>query len=211
MIRINLAPGDRPKERRPGRRGLPTGPLGRIPRSPTLLGSVGGLVLLLGLVFLYFTERRGLAAAEAAIVDAQADSIRLHASITRVHALEQTQERLAARVGLLDGVVHGRLFWLQLLEVMSRALPEYTWLENVDQEDLEPDQIRIAGATFANAAVTEYMRALDASPLLKDITLVGVSRAERDSLQVQGFTLLGSFENYAAVEVAPDPADRDAR
>ncbi|HUP00177.1 MAG TPA: PilN domain-containing protein [Gemmatimonadota bacterium] len=204
MVRINLVPGERrSKERRRSRPVLAAGRLPGVSGSPSVLGGVAGLVVLLGLVFFYFSERRGLAAAEAAIVDAQADSIRLHGTIVRVRALEEAQERLAARVGLLDAVVNGRLYWLQLLETFSRALPEYTWLERIDQEELAPDQVRIAGATFANAAVTEYMRALDASPLLKDITLVGVTRGERDSINIQGFTLLGSFENFAAIVVTP--------
>lgn len=204
MVRINLAPREHRTRARP--RGLPRFPTRRIPgvaRSPSLLAGIAGLVFLLGLVFLYFTEQRGLEEAQAAIIEAQADSVRLHGTITRVRALEETQERLAARVGLLDRVVSGRLYWLVMLESLSRTLPEYTWLERVDQEDLEPDQIRIAGATFANAAVTEYMRGLEASPLLQDITLVGVARAERDSLVVQGFTLVGSYENYEAAVVVP--------
>jgi Tfp pilus assembly protein PilN len=204
MVRINLAPPEHRVRARP--RGWPKLPVRRIPglpRSPSLLAGIAGLVLLLGLVFLYFTERRGLGQAQAAIIEAQADSVRLHGTIQRVRALEETQERLAARVGLLDRVVSGRLYWLQMLESLSRTLPEYTWLERVDQEDLEPDQIRIAGATFANAAVTEYMRGLEASPLLHDITLVGVARAERDSLVVQGFTLVGSYESYEAAIVVP--------
>ncbi len=215
MVRINLAPGEQRSKTRPrGRRSLPagfsTGRLSRLSGSPSLMAGIGGLVVVLGLVFLYYSEQRGLRTAEAAVLQAQADSTQLQGTIERVRALELTQERLAARVDLLDDAVSGRLHTLQLLETLSGSLPEYTWLERIDQEDLAPDQIRLAGATFANAAVTDYMRGLEASPLLKDITLVGVTRAERDSLSVQGFTLLGSYENFTAIVVVPvDTAGAD--
>lgn len=209
MVRINLAPGER-RSRTAGtrRRGtaLATGLAGRFTPaglSPSLIAGGAGLVLLLGCVFLFFTERRGLESAEAAVIDAQADSVQLTGSIVRVRALENAQQRLAARVELLDDAISGRLYTLQLLETLSSTLPEYTWLEQVDRADLAPDQIRIAGATFANAAVTDYMRGLEASSVLKDITLVGVTRVEKDSISVQGFTLLGSHENYSAIVVVP--------
>lgn len=203
MVRINLAPGERPR----GRRSLmPAAAAGRfewVPTSPAVLVGLAGVVVLLLAVFLFFMERRSLAAAEAAVVEAQADSIRLHRSIVRVRGLEDTQTRLAARIEILDEVVEGRLFWIDLLESVSSALPEYTWLERVDQEDLSPDQIRIAGATFSNAAVTALMRGLEASPQLQRVTLVGVTRTERNQVPVQGFTLVADFENHQAAIMAP--------
>ena len=51
----------------------------------------------------------------------------------------------------------GRLFWIRLLESLSRQLPDYTWLEAVNQEDLPPEEIRIAGAT----SPTSFYRAIN--------------------------------------------------
>lgn len=204
MVRINLTPGQ--KEREPRARRLPSA---RIPRpewltgSPSILVGLVGLVVLLVAVFLYFGERSGISEARAAIEEAQADSARFHTEIARVRAMEEVQAQLVARVDVFEEVVDGRLFWIRLLESLSRQIPEYTWLEAVNQEDLPPEEVRIAGATFSNPAITAYMRGLEASSELRDVRLVGVTRALRQEVPVQTFTLLATFENFDPVIITP--------
>lgn len=204
MVRINLAPGERPgRARRPG---LPTlrVPSAESPlRSPSTVMALLGLVALLAVVFLYFGERRAVAGVEAAIAGAEADSAELHDAVVRVRQMETAQRHLVQRVEMLESVIEGRLYWVALMEALSRTLPPYTWLEVVDREELGPEEIRIAGATFANAAVTDYMRGLEGSAELQDVTLVGVSRVQQDSIAYQGFTLIADFEGYEAAVIAP--------
>ena len=190
MVRINLTPGE--KSREPKARRAPRVSIRRpgwLSGSPSLLVGIVGLLVLLAAVFLYFGERRGISQARAAIEDARADSARFHTEIARVRAMEE--------------VVDGRLFWIRLLETLSLQLPEYTWLEAVNQEDLPPEEIRIAGATFSNPAITAYMRGLEASPELQSVRLVGVTRALRQETPVQTFTLLATFENFDPVVITP--------
>lgn len=204
MVRINLVPGEKAaRSRRTFMPSVPADRLAWLPRSPAFLAGLAGVAVLLVAVFLYFGERRSLAQAEAAVVEEQADSLQLHRSIVRVRGLEDTQARLAARIEILDEVVDGRLYSIDLMETLSMMLPDYTWLERIDQEDLAADQLRLAGATFSNAAVTEYMRGLEASPQLQRVTLVGVTRSDRNQVPVQSFTLVADFENYQAVIIAP--------
>jgi Tfp pilus assembly protein PilN len=204
MPRINLTPGQKEKEPRASRI-----PSVRVPRpewigsSPSVLVGLVGLVVLLVAVFLYYQTRRGISEARAAIEVAQADSARFHTEIARVRALEDVQSQLVARVDVLEEVVDGRLFWIRLLETLSRQIPDYTWLEAVNQEDLPPEEIRIAGATFSNPAITAYMRGLEASPELQAVRLVGVTRALRQEMPVQTFTLLATFENFDPVVITP--------
>ncbi len=208
--RINLASGDKPsRSRTRSRTAVPTAPRGPkagmewLPRSPAMLVGLVAMVIVLGLVFLYFGERRALGDARVEIAEAEADSAQLHSAVVRVRAMEQAQASLAAQVAVMENVVDGRLYWIQLMEEVSRTLPEHTWLVEMDREGLAPDQVRIAGATFANAAVTSFMRGLEASPHLRSVTLVGVSRVQQDSVSYQSFTLVADYENYAAVAFAP--------
>ena len=211
-VRINLAPGERKPAEKKGERTLPSIPSGVpswIPTSPGVVVGLVGLVALLAAVFFYFGERRAISETEAAIEEAQADSTRLHDQLARVQAMEAAQEQLAARVDMMENVVEGRLYWIELMEMLSRTLPAYTWLESVDREDLPPDQVRIAGATFSNAAVTEYMRGLEASPLLRGTTLVGVSRTQEDTVQFQSFTLVAGLEDYETVVIEPETNEEE--
>jgi Tfp pilus assembly protein PilN len=204
MVRINLTPGEKSRETKARR--APRVSIRRpdwLAGSPSLLVGLVGLLLLLAAVFLYFGERRGISQARAAIEVARADSARFHTEIARVRAMEDVQSQLVARVDVLEQVVDGRLFWIRLLETLSLQLPEYTWLEGVNQEDLPPEEIRIAGATFSNPAITAYMRGLEASPELQSVRLVGVTRALRQETPVQTFTLLATFENFDPVVITP--------
>jgi Tfp pilus assembly protein PilN len=204
MVRINLTPGEKGREPKASRiRKFQVPRPGWVSASPSLLVGLVGLVALLVAVFLYFGERRGISEAQAAIEEAQADSARFHTEIARVRAMEDVQSQLVARVDVLEEVVDGRLFWIRLLETLSLQLPEYTWLEAVNQEDLPPEEIRIAGATFSNPAITAYMRGLEASPELRAVRLVGVTRALRQEVPVQTFTLLATFENFDPVVITP--------
>lgn len=206
-VRINLVPGERKPAKTRKERTLPSIPTGVpswIPSSPGVLAGLAGLVVLLVAVFFYFGERRAVEETHVAIEEARADSSRLHSQVIRVRAMEQAQEELAARVSMMENVVEGRLYWIQFLESISMALPAYTWLETVDREDLAPDQVRVAGATFSNAAVTQYMRGLEASPLLREVTLVGVSRTQVDTIQYQSFTLVADLEDYETIVIEAD-------
>lgn len=204
MVRINLTPGERSRE--PRQRRVPSVSIRKpewMSTSPSVIVGLVGLVVLLVAAFLYFGERRGISEARAAIEEAQADSVRFHTEVARVRAMEDVQSSLVARVEILEEVVDGRLFWIRLLETLSLQLPDFTWLEAVNQEDLPPEEIRIAGATFSNPAITAYMRGLEASPELRDVRLVGVTRALRQEVPVQTFTLLATFEDFDPVVITP--------
>lgn len=203
-VRINLAPGERKPTRKRRERTLPSIPSAVpswLPSSPGVLVGLAGLLVLLLAVFFYFGERSAVEEARVAIEEAQADSARLHNQVIRVQSMEAAQEDLAARVDMMESVVEGRLYWIRFMEGISGTLPPYTWLETIDRADLGADQVRIAGATFSNAAVTEYMRGLEASPLLRGVTLVGVSRTQQDSIQYQSFTLVADLEDYDTVVI----------
>lgn len=199
MVRVNLVPSERRRERRRPRVALPVGR----PSPELFLGGLG-VLLLLAATLLFVGERRTLAEARAAIVVARADSSRLHDAVARVTRMEQTQARLGERMELLEDVVDGRLYGLRLMETLARSLPAYVWLERLDREDLGADEIRIAGVSFANAAITALMRDLESSSELQRVRLVEIVRARRDSLDVQQFTLVATFEGHRVPTMTAD-------
>lgn len=198
MVRVNLVPSERRRESRLA--GL--APVGR-PSPELVLGGITA-VLLLATFLLFVGERRTLAETRAAVVVARADSSRLHDAVARVTRMEQTQARLAERIELLEDVVDGRLYGLRLMETLARSIPAYAWLERVDREELGPDEIRIAGVSFANAAITDLMRDLESSSELQRVRLVEIARARRDSLDLQQFTLVATFEGHRIPTLTAD-------
>lgn len=203
MARVNLIP---PERRRGSARKRLAGPSG-LPGAEVVLGALV-LLLLLAAIVLFVGERRDLSEARAAVVEARADSARLHGAVERVERIQNAQTRLAQRIEILEGVVDGRLYWLRLMETLSRTLPSYVWLEQVDRQDLGTQEIRIEGASFANAAITDYMRGLEAAPELRDVRLVEVARSRRDSIDIQRFTLVAGAEGWRTPTVGPDSTAR---
>jgi Tfp pilus assembly protein PilN len=203
MPRINLVPGESQDRAKTRGAVAPSDRAQWLPRSPTFLVGAIGMVALLIAVFLYFGEKRALAQADESIVETESDSARLQDVVARVRALEEVQARLASRVEIMQQVVDGRFYWIDLMETFSAILPDHTWIEKVDQEELGPDQVRVAGGTFTNAAVTDYMRGLESSPHLTDVALVGVSRVEKDGVEYQAFTLIASYEGFRATVIVP--------
>ncbi|MGH7570275.1 MAG: PilN domain-containing protein [Gemmatimonadota bacterium] len=205
MARVNLIPQARQREARMPRVALP---LGR-PGGELILGALA-LILLIGSAAVFAVERRSLSEAQAAVVEAQADSARLHGAVEKVERIQHAQTRMAERIELLESVMDGRLYWPRLMETLSRTLPAYVWLERVDREEPGGERIEIAGASFANAAITDFMRGLEASPELRDVALVEVSRSLRDSLDVQQFRLVAVEQGRRIPDVAPDSTAGDA-
>lgn len=199
MVRVNLIPSDRRRERRRARASLPAG----LPTPEVLLGGAG-VFLLVAAVALFIGERRTLAEARAAVVEARADSSRLHDAVARVTRMEETQARLTERMELLQDVVDGRLHGLRLMETLARSLPAYVWLERVDREDVAEEELRIAGVSFANAAITDLMRDLESSSELQKVRLVEIARARRDSLEIQQFTLVATLEGHRVPTLTAD-------
>jgi len=206
MVRINLAPPERRSSRRIPSLSSIGRPSGDILRgSPEVVVGVVALAGLIAAVVVYQGERRTLADLEAAIVEAERDSTALHDRIEQVRNLERIEASLAARVEILKEVVEGRAFVVDLWETVARTLPEDTWIDRISREDLAEGMVRIDGGTFRNAAVTDFMRALESSDALESVTLVGVSRVEggEEEASFQSFTVMAAYENFTPVDIAP--------
>ena len=204
MVRINLLSAREKKKRlaAPGgglpRVGVPKG----VP-----LPLVGGVVMLLLFalgVFLYFQETSRIAALEERIDLARQDSTRYSRAITKLREIESSQSAIATRIQAIREVDAGRFRWAHILAELSAAVPEYTWLTSVVQrEDLEgsgaaADQIEITGVTYSNLTLTQFMTALESSPYLDGVSLIGSSRSTVDGVDVTSFALVASYTQPAS-------------
>ena len=198
MVRINLlSDQDRKKKKGegPGRaRALPklSAPSG-IPWP--LVGGVFVLLLLAAAVYLYFDQNRQLAALEERIDVARQDSTRYSRVISQIQQFESNQSAIAQRVGAIQAVDQGRFRWPHVLEEVSRALPDNTWLTSVSQggEVQQPDRIEITGVTFSNLTLTQFMTGLESSPYFENVSLIGSNRSQVEGVDVTSFALVATY------------------
>jgi Tfp pilus assembly protein PilN len=200
MVEVNLLPGSkRPARRRfarvgvkvrmPSLRGLPA--VDRV----TLLTVFTWIVVPLLVGWLFFTGRSRASDLQLAIEKAQQDSTRYAGVIASVKSLEARRDTIAQKLQVVEAIDARRYIWPHILDEVSRALPEYTWLTKIDAiADTTGTSFRVSGVTSSNFLLTEYLKDLEASPFIKDVTLISTEQSVLGKSLVYTFVLQASYE-----------------
>ncbi len=194
MVRINLL--SEAEKKKPGGRRLAVSRLGAPSLPLPLIGGVLLLLLLAGAVYVYFDQNRQLAAVEERLDVARQDSSRYSRAISKIREIESSQTAIAARIQAIQSVDQGRFRWPHILDELSRALPDNTWLTSVTQGDEQQqgmDRIEITGVTFSNLTLTRFMTNLESSPYLTNVSLVGSNRSSVEGVDVTSFALVAAY------------------
>ena len=183
MIEVNLLPGG--KKRRPSKGGGGSSILGglrnlSIPNLGNLLADfytvaaavvVLGVLLALGWWFVGLSSRQG--DVEVALADALQDSANYADLIQRNATIEARRDSIAQKVEIIQEIDALRYVWPHLLDELSRALPDYTWLTQVIQVSVgEEVEFQVRGRAGNNLALTTFWRQLQESPFIRNVQLV---------------------------------------
>ena len=143
-----------------------------LPTDPYVLGAVAAGILSLGLMaWLFFglgTEREEV---QVALDEAVQDSLRFADIIERTNQLTARRDSIAQRVGIIQEIDADRYVWPHVMDEVARALPDFTWLRELLYLGSDPLQVRISGQAGSTFAITNFMRQLEASPFLRNVTL----------------------------------------
>ncbi|MBI4408363.1 MAG: PilN domain-containing protein [Gemmatimonadetes bacterium] len=199
MIEINLVPGStRRAARRKAKVSLPAMPkfLQALPLNRWMALAVAGPVLSLALIAWLFTSTRGRTGELQAQIDqAVQDSARYAGLIAANEKLMAKRDTIAQKLQVIQEVDAGRYVLSHILDEFSRALPQYTWLQDIAQIDSVPT-FRVEGQTGSMFALTEFMKNLEASPFLRGVDLVStlLVKAEEGGKPVHQFVLQAAYE-----------------
>lgn len=212
MIQINLAPGAerRPAARRRASLSLPRIPaLGGDPR--TVVAGAGAILLLLLLAFGLSRMGQGRAELEAQVAAQVADSTRFATTIELVQALRARQDTIQQKIAVIQEVDRRRYVWPHLLDEISTAVPAFTWLTQITSAEAQ-DSVSAARLGFtvqgnagSTQALTRFMKNLEASPFVRDVTLVTSEQAEEQGRSIHRFTLEARYEtpDSTAIQTVP--------
>ena len=150
MIEINLIPA--PRRKKVARaKALDLGPMasdvsGRV-RDRFLIGAVGVVVLsVVAVGFFYLRQAdRSQTLAERHDV-ALADSTRYANVLKERRRAEATRDSLLRQVNLIIGLDEDRYLWAHVMDEVSRALPEYTWITALAFSGAPQGGTSVAGA-----------------------------------------------------------------
>lgn len=216
MIEVNLHP-DRGRARRRSGGGFSIS----LPRSLPGFGSGGGggerdvwstiaiavpLVALLAIGWMWYTQRAERGELEVRLETAVEDSTRLADLRTLSDSLTARQAEISQRLELVRSLDEGRFVWPHLMDEISRALPAYTWLTSMRQNDTGARvEVQVDGLSANPLAITRFVRNLQNSPYVADVRILGSQQELVNNVATQAFKLVLAYESPPPTAVRTEP------
>ena len=210
MIRINLAPGTeraaKAKAKGPAGPAIPSGALTGLVL-PGLFAAIA-LVQCGGAWWLQSNKRKDLETRIAADEKRQKD---LQAIKQQVDQFQQRKAMLENKVLVIEQLRLAQKSPVHMLDEVSKAVPDYVWLTNLDENR---GAVRFQGQSNSLAAVADFISALQRSGWFPVVDLASA----QDDQSLVNFNLTGSFKDpelaareKAAQEAAAAPPGPGAR
>lgn len=190
-------------------------------KDPMLMAAGAAWVIAIGFLgVMWFTTQRELSALEPQLEQTRSEHARFQTFLDQKHKQEVIRDSLLAQIGVIRSVDGDRYVWPHVMDEVAKALPAYTWLTGVFAEEaaLPPSapvkpgaagkaatdsaaaapvpqdlKFRIEGRTVDIQAYTRFLRQLEASPWLHDVTAVSVSTVVEQERPVTAFVIRSSF------------------
>ena len=162
MIRINLLGGERQVKKRAF--------AFDVAQRVTFLCSLLLALTATGVGYWYYWLGQQSAQVDADIAAAQQEQVRLQPIIREVAAFDEQRTQLQQRVVLIEQLRSGQSIPVQLLDVVSKSLPDMLWLTSLEQKG---NDVTIEGQSTTLISLSDFVGNLGTSPLLvKPIEIV---------------------------------------
>jgi Tfp pilus assembly protein PilN len=229
MIEVNLLPG--PKKKKAGG-GAPSISfddfkviLAKV-KDPLLVGAVGAWAVGIAVIaILYTADTARMVALDEDLRRVEAEQRRFSALITQKRRAEQLRDSLVVELNAIRGIDAERYIWPHIMEEVTRALPDYTWLVSVDPlaaaaeaapapgEAPPPPQTRIQidGRTSDIQAYTRFLRQLANSPWMASVVAGPTNTVIEQDRPVTAFSLTASFRSADSAYIRTSPVSESLR
>ena len=171
MIRINLLGG----ERQVKKKGF-TFDSGRQTMVACILLLVASAA---GIGYWFWMLRQASIQVDQDIADATREQTRLQSILRDVTAFDQQRDALQQRVALIEQLRGGQSIPVQLLDEVSKSLPDMLWLTDLTQQGTD---VTIQGQSTTLIALSDFVGNLGNSPLL--VKPVEIVNSQVDSVTV---------------------------
>ena len=156
MIRINLLGVERQKTRKAF--------AFDIGQQITVACSLLLVAAALGIGWWYWSLNQESAQIDTEIVQARQQAARLQSILKDVQQFEAERSQLQQRVGLIQQLRRGQSLPVQLLDDVSKSLPDMLWLTSLEEKDTD---ITIEGRSTTLIALSDFVANLGRNALLK--------------------------------------------
>jgi type IV pilus assembly protein PilN len=202
MIRINLIAGERRAAKTAGRSF-------QVGQKVALAGSLLVVMAAALVGWLYWTVLQDREAVTRDIDAARREESRLSEVLKQVADFEANRAQLQQRVALIDELRKGQTAPVHMIDQISRALPEMTWLTSLKQENYD---ITMEGRCLTLTALSDFVSNLEASRYFRRPVEIIESTVLPDAgggVQLIRFVIKGTFQ-MSGIDVKPGakPAGR---
>jgi type IV pilus assembly protein PilN len=197
MIRINLIAGERRVAKTAGRSF-------QIGQKITLAGSLLIVIALAVAGWMYWNLEQDKEAMTRDIEAARREESRLSEVLKQVADFEANRAQLQQRVALIDDLRKGQTAPVHMIDQISRALPEMTWLTNLKQENYD---VTIEGRCLTLTALSDFVSNLEVSRFFRRPVEIIESTVMQgsDGPQLIRFVIKGTFQ-MSGIEAKPAAA-----
>ncbi len=198
MIRINLLAS----ERRAAKAAAPGFQAGQ---KMMVIGSLILVLTAVGVGWRYWAIGQQKAAVAREIEAARREEERLQEILKQVQEFENRRKMLEARVALIDELRKGQTAPVHMVDQISRALPEMTWLTGLTQTGYT---LTMQGRCLSLTSLSDFIGNLEASRyFMRPVEIIesSVASSSGKGPELIQFTIRGTFQMSGVESVAPPP------
>jgi Tfp pilus assembly protein PilN len=234
MITVNLRPDLKRKRSRSPLAGVVEGVrgLGGKVKDPLLLAcAVSWVGVLAWLGYVVVSTTTELNALEPQLEATRAEHKRFKAFLAEKRHQETIRDSLVAQIGVIRTVDGDRYVWAHLMDEVTKALPAYTWLVDMGIAGVEappapaakgdttaaetfvspPVAFNLNGRTVDIQAYTRFLRQLEASPWITDVTPVSAQTIVEKERPVTAFTIRATYGQADSAYIRTVPLSESVR
>lgn len=226
LIEINLLPG--PKKKRGVAKGISLPQFGELVKKikdPLLLGAVGAVVISFSLTgFLYTSQLRRLSKLEDQVQGVRSEATRFANMRAQKRKEERLRDSLVNELQTIRRIDGDRYIWPHILEEVTKALPDYTWIVGLNVVASAPAvgagvdtltepsvQFAIDGRTSDISAYTRFLRQLSRSAWIERVRDGPTSTVFEDEKALTAFSINVTFKQADSAFIRTVPLQESVR
>src|SRR6185436_9386515 len=199
MIRINLLATERRAAKAAASAGFQAG------QKMMVIGSLVLVVTVAGVGWRYWAIGQEKAQVAREIDAAKREEARLQEILKQVQEFENRRKLLESRVALIDELRKGQSAPVHMIDQISKALPDMTWLTAMQQNGYT---MTIQGTCLSLTSLSDFIGNLEASRyFIRPVEIIEsrTDPGDKEGPELIQFTIRGTFQMAGVESVAPPP------
>jgi Tfp pilus assembly protein PilN len=174
-------------------------------------------VTAIALAYLGFSSGAKVSSLEDQLATARAENRRFKTFQTEKKRAEAAKDSVVQQIATIRTVDGDRYVWPHVLDEVTRAVPPFTWLTALnsipappplDSTSIAPPPVslQVLGRTMDIQGFTRFMRQLEDSPWLRDVTVISTTTEIDHGRAVTAFTVRAAYDRPVRGKSPAPPA-----